>query len=234
MAFISNKTKISTEEKITDFQKKLIKKPTLTELIFKRMLLKNNIPHKFQHLIPPYIVDFYLPQNALVIEIDGSVHNKSSVINHDSKKDSFFASIGLVCLHIEASEDFNSFLPMLLSLERTDKKIKGKINKKINVLHTCYRRRDFMFLEPNSYQQVAKLYGWIISAKRTKGIMKHFLHIKNCELIGIRINGEDKYLVFNDLLLNKKLKIPLKDLKKRRLYNFIDNGRKFDKDNSNG
>ena len=48
-----------------------------------------------QHGIGPYIVDFYCPEQSLVIEIDGDSHADADQMLKDQLRDGHFQSLGL-------------------------------------------------------------------------------------------------------------------------------------------
>ena len=48
-----------------------------------------------QHGIGPYIVDFYCPDQSLVIELDGESHAEPHQILKDQQRDTYLRSIGL-------------------------------------------------------------------------------------------------------------------------------------------
>ena len=48
-----------------------------------------------QHIIGPYIADFYCAEAALVIEIDGSQHYEEEHTKKDQIRDAYFRSCGL-------------------------------------------------------------------------------------------------------------------------------------------
>jgi very-short-patch-repair endonuclease len=48
-----------------------------------------------QHGIGPYIVDFYCPEQFLVIEVDGDSHGDADQILKDQLRDRYFQSLGL-------------------------------------------------------------------------------------------------------------------------------------------
>jgi very-short-patch-repair endonuclease len=48
-----------------------------------------------QHGIGPYIVDFYCPEQSLVIEVDGDSHADADQILKDQLRDRYFQSLGL-------------------------------------------------------------------------------------------------------------------------------------------
>ena len=62
-----------------EIRNRLVDKATKQELKFKKILDNKNIRYEFQKIIRKptcgfYIVDFYLPYNNLIIEIDGKYH----------------------------------------------------------------------------------------------------------------------------------------------------------------
>jgi len=60
-------------------------------------LRKNQLGYRFrrQHSIGPYIVDFYCPSHALVIEIDGDTHYEPGSVDYDHRRDDFLRSHSL-------------------------------------------------------------------------------------------------------------------------------------------
>ena len=48
-----------------------------------------------QHGIGPYIVDFYCPEQSLVIEVDGDSHADADQMLKDQLRDRYFQSLGL-------------------------------------------------------------------------------------------------------------------------------------------
>jgi very-short-patch-repair endonuclease len=48
-----------------------------------------------QHGIGPYIVDFYCPEQSLVIEVDGDSHADADQILKDQLRNRYFQSLGL-------------------------------------------------------------------------------------------------------------------------------------------
>ena len=53
---------------------------------------------KRQHNIDSYIVDFYIPQKKIVIEVDGIQHNTLEHKNADIKRDEVLAEWGITVL----------------------------------------------------------------------------------------------------------------------------------------
>jgi very-short-patch-repair endonuclease len=48
-----------------------------------------------QHGIGPYIVDFYCPEQALVVEVDGDTHAAADHIMKDRQRETYLQSLGL-------------------------------------------------------------------------------------------------------------------------------------------
>lgn len=48
-----------------------------------------------QHVIQPYIVDFYCHEIGLVIELDGSQHGADDAIEYDVERTKFLEAVGL-------------------------------------------------------------------------------------------------------------------------------------------
>ena len=57
-----------------------------------------------QHLISHFIVDFYCPQEKLVIEIDGSVHEQEDQKEYDGKRTEELRRLGLRELRFKNEE----------------------------------------------------------------------------------------------------------------------------------
>ena len=65
------------------------KNPTQAEAFLWRQLREKQLKgHKFrrQHIIGPYIVDFYCPTKKLIIEIDGPIHQKQIQYDRDREE----------------------------------------------------------------------------------------------------------------------------------------------------
>lgn len=54
-----------------------------------------NLKFRRQHVIAPYIVDFYCHELGLVIELDGSQHGTDDVIEYDAERTKFLEALGL-------------------------------------------------------------------------------------------------------------------------------------------
>ena len=54
-----------------------------------------NLKFRRQHVIKPYIVDFYCHEIGLVIELDGSQHGMDVAVEYDADRTSFLEALGL-------------------------------------------------------------------------------------------------------------------------------------------
>ena len=54
-----------------------------------------NLKFRRQHVIKPYIVDFYCHEIGLVIELDGSQHGTDDAIEYDAERTKFLDALGL-------------------------------------------------------------------------------------------------------------------------------------------
>lgn len=75
---------------------------TRHEKKFARIFITLSKLHFFtSHWIGNCCVDIFLPQYKLVIEIDGSIHDKIGKMLKDEFRDDFFKSLGIITTHIE-------------------------------------------------------------------------------------------------------------------------------------
>lgn len=54
-----------------------------------------NLKFRRQHVIQPYIVDFYCYEIGLVIELDGSQHGMDDALEYDTERTKFLEALGL-------------------------------------------------------------------------------------------------------------------------------------------
>jgi len=54
-----------------------------------------NLKFRRQHVIAPYIVDFYCHELGLVIELDGSQHGTEDAIQYDTERTKFLEALDL-------------------------------------------------------------------------------------------------------------------------------------------
>jgi len=54
-----------------------------------------NLKFRRQHVVKPYIVDFYCHEIDLVIELEGSQHGMDDAIEYDTERTKFLEALGL-------------------------------------------------------------------------------------------------------------------------------------------
>ena len=57
-----------------------------------------NLKFRRQHVIAPYILDFYCHELGLVIELDGSQHGADDSIEYDAERTMFLGLFGITCV----------------------------------------------------------------------------------------------------------------------------------------
>lgn len=73
-----------TLKELKQFATQLKANATKSEMKLHRYLTKNNIKFKFQHVIAPFIVDFYFTKGKKIIELDSPMfHNKIKDASRD-------------------------------------------------------------------------------------------------------------------------------------------------------
>lgn len=86
--------------------KELRKQLTDAEVILWNRLKQNLLGRKFrrQHPLAGYIADFYRHQHRLVIEVDGSIHNRPDRKEYDQERDAELRSLQLTILRSTNNE----------------------------------------------------------------------------------------------------------------------------------
>lgn len=71
-----------------------------------------------QHGIGPYIVDFYCPEQSLVIEVDGDSHVPADQILKDQQRDRYLLSLGLQVIRYTNDDVLKNVEGVLENLRR--------------------------------------------------------------------------------------------------------------------
>ena len=66
-----------------------------------------NLKFRRQHVIAPYIVDFYCHELGLVIELDGSQHGTDDGVEYDAERTQFLETLGLTVVRYWNHEVLN-------------------------------------------------------------------------------------------------------------------------------
>jgi len=98
--------KLMNIESKKDFRKNLRNNATTSEKRLWKFLNKKQQVFKFrrQHGIGPFIVDFYLPNKKIAIEIDGSIHNNIIRQAYDQRREEFLISKGIKVIRFTNEE----------------------------------------------------------------------------------------------------------------------------------
>ena len=106
---------------LKDRRKELRNNLTPAEAALWRELKNKGLGHrKFrrQHSIENYIVDFYCPQEKLIIELDGEVHNDRMQAEYDQVRDDRLKQLGNKILRFENHQMFNDMEGVLRVIQQ--------------------------------------------------------------------------------------------------------------------
>ena len=89
----------SMENTMSDVSKEMVKEKadSKIEVIFYELLLRNEIPFKFQYKITPYKVDFLI-SDFLVLEIDGPMHLLQQ--EYDERRTEYIKGMGYEVMRV--------------------------------------------------------------------------------------------------------------------------------------
>ena len=86
------------DPQLLEFAKSMRHTATYAEILMWQLLRNKrfmNLKFRRQHVIKPYIVDFYCHEIGLVIELDGSQHGTDDAIEYDAERTKFLEALGL-------------------------------------------------------------------------------------------------------------------------------------------
>ena len=86
------------DKQLLEFAKTMRSNATDAEYLIWQLLRAKrfmNLKFRRQHVIAPYIVDFYCHELGLVIELDGSQHGTDDAIEYDAERTKFLEALGL-------------------------------------------------------------------------------------------------------------------------------------------
>jgi len=87
---------MKSSRELRTFARRMKREPPFHEMWFAHRLQESGISFKTQVTVGFYIVDFLLPDQMLVVEIDGSMHNES----YDKRRDEFLDKCGFRVLRV--------------------------------------------------------------------------------------------------------------------------------------
>jgi len=109
-------SKIHNLKRLEKFRKKLRKSLTPAEAVLWNAIKNKQLEgRKFrrQHSIGNYIVDFYCPQEKLVIELDGAGHFTHEGNEKDEVRDNYLNSLGIRVIRFENKELYHNLEAVL-------------------------------------------------------------------------------------------------------------------------
>ncbi|MEG0131757.1 MAG: endonuclease domain-containing protein [Acinetobacter sp.] len=83
-----------------------------------------NLKFRRQHVIAPYIVDFYCHEIGLVIELDGSQHGTVDAIGYDAERTKFLEALDLKVVRYWNHDVLGNIEAVLVDLWNTCSDIK--------------------------------------------------------------------------------------------------------------
>ena len=86
---------------------------------------KAGVKFRRQHPLLFYIADFYCHQLKLVVEIDGSVHNKEDVKIHDAKRQKEIEALGITVLRFTNNQVKNNPEKIVEGINKTIKELQN-------------------------------------------------------------------------------------------------------------
>jgi very-short-patch-repair endonuclease len=140
---------LTLEERAYNFREELVKKQTEAEKILKIILSDANIEYEFQKIIfynktittrSFFIVDFYLPEYKLDIEVDGKYHNDIAQVKLDKQRRKALQKDGIMTLRLTNESILTNKDYILDRLKGRMLEIKDK-GEYLNVLGTIYKKR---------------------------------------------------------------------------------------------
>lgn len=115
---------MATQKQLKTYAKKMRLNPTKGEQHAKKALKKARIGFKTQVPFKYYILDFLISNRLLILEIDGSFHNKRK--EYDRRRDKFCRDMGLKVLRVK-NEDKNIIKKVKKFVRVKDYKSKLKV-----------------------------------------------------------------------------------------------------------
>lgn len=121
---------------IKEYAKKLNENVPKSEIWFRNKFknesIYNSLKVYYNKSFKKYIYDVYLPEYQILIEIDGSFHDREDQKLKDLKKDEFAKKCGLYCIRVKAYDDesYNNCINTIMDrINIINKKRSNKILK---------------------------------------------------------------------------------------------------------
>jgi very-short-patch-repair endonuclease len=114
---------------LVNLARELREKPTTAEALLWQLLRNRQLlGFKFrrQHQFGDYIADFYCHEARLVIECDGSVHDRNEQWHHDQNRDAYMIAQGLRVLRFTNQQVLNNTERVLEEISKYLPSISGR------------------------------------------------------------------------------------------------------------
>ena len=102
-----NKKKIFNKKELKPRRKELRNKSTYAEIFLWQQVKQSQLNgRKFrrQTSVGNYVVDFYCPEEKLVVELDGEVHFNEEAIKYDAERTEYLQSLDLKVIRFENND----------------------------------------------------------------------------------------------------------------------------------
>lgn len=112
---------VHNKKSLKDFRKQLRNNPTPSEAELWKYLNNRQLENrKFrrQHSIGNYIVDFYCPEERLIIELDGGVHLLKEQREADKERDEVLRDMGFNILRLKNVDVLQNIEQVLIMITR--------------------------------------------------------------------------------------------------------------------
>jgi very-short-patch-repair endonuclease len=73
---------------------------------------------RHQHSAGPYVLDFYCPESALCIEVDGKAHDMGANPQRDGTRDAWLGLRGIKTVRIPAAEILRDLEPVIILIQQ--------------------------------------------------------------------------------------------------------------------
>jgi len=104
---------------LIEHARQMRKNPTPAEAMLWKHIRKNQLAgYKFhrQHIVGPFIVDFYCPVMRLIIEIGGDIHQQQQ--EYDTTRDEYLRMMGYKILRFEHAKVLNNLNDVMKELSQ--------------------------------------------------------------------------------------------------------------------
>jgi type I restriction enzyme M protein len=97
------------------------KHPTVPENILWSALRNHRmggVKFRRQHPVDQFILDFFCREKSIAIEIDGDIHKKKQIVNHDLERTEYLSLRGITVLRFGNDQILNNLPAVLVEIQR--------------------------------------------------------------------------------------------------------------------